>query len=120
MQITLNSEAEKLLQAQIDSGKYTTPNDAIVAALKLLAEKQLPSQPKETVTISEQEATQKLLEEKLLMMREINKVITLELEQELKSKQLKDLFDRTQSLPEIQNITEEDIAAEIAAYRRGE
>jgi len=63
---------------------------------------------------------EKLLQDKLLMMREINKVITLEPEQELKSKQLKDLFDRTQSLPEIQNITEEDIAAEIAAYRRGE
>jgi len=120
MQITLNLEAEKLLQEQIDSGKYTTPNDAIVAALKLLAEKQLPSQPKGNITISEQEATQKLLEEKLLMMREINNVITLEPEQQLNSKQLKDLFDRTQSLPEIQNITEEDIAAEIAAYRRGE
>jgi len=63
---------------------------------------------------------EKLLQDKLLMMREINKVITLEPEQELKSKQLKDLFDRTQSLPEIQDITEEDIAAEIAAYRRGE
>jgi antitoxin ParD1/3/4 len=120
MQITLNSEAEKLLQEQINSGKYTNPNDAIVAALKLLAEKQPPSQPKETVTISAKEATQKLLEEKLLMMREINKVITLEPEQKLNSEKLKDLFERTQSLPEIQDITEEDIAAEIAAYRRGE
>lgn len=120
MQITLNSEEEKLLQAQIDSGKYTTPNDVIVAALKLLTEKQPPSQPKQTVTISAKEATQKLLEEKQQMMRDLNKNITLDPQRELKSQQLKELFDRTQSLPEIQDITEEDITAEIAAYRRGE
>jgi len=92
----------------------------IVAALKLLSEKQPPSQPKQTVTISAKEASQKLLEEKRQMMRELNKNITLDPQRELKSQQLKELFDRTKSLPEIQNITEEDIAAEIAAYRRGE
>lgn len=36
------------------------------------------------------------------------------------SQKISDLFDKTQSLPEVQNITEEDIAAEISAYRRGE
>ena len=36
------------------------------------------------------------------------------------SEKIRDLFDRTQSLPEVQEITEEDIAAEIEAYRRGE
>ncbi|WP_341527869.1 hypothetical protein WKK05_00470 [Nostoc sp. UHCC 0302] len=36
------------------------------------------------------------------------------------SKKLKDLFDKTQSLPEVQEITEAEIATEIEAYRRGE
>ncbi|MEG4352136.1 type II toxin-antitoxin system ParD family antitoxin [Microcoleus sp. LAD1_D3] len=33
---------------------------------------------------------------------------------------VKDLFDKTQALPGVQEITEEEIAAEIEAYRRGE
>lgn len=36
------------------------------------------------------------------------------------SKKLRDLFDKTQSLPGVQDITEAEIAAEIEAYRRGE
>lgn len=36
------------------------------------------------------------------------------------SKKVRDLFDKTQSLPEVQNITEAEITAEIEAYRRGE
>jgi hypothetical protein len=36
------------------------------------------------------------------------------------SKKLRDLFEETQLLPEVQDITEAEIAAEIAAYRRGE
>ncbi|NJM70308.1 MAG: hypothetical protein HC862_08800 [Scytonema sp. RU_4_4] len=36
------------------------------------------------------------------------------------SQKMRDLFDRTQLLPGVQEITEEDIAAEISAYRRGE
>jgi hypothetical protein len=35
-------------------------------------------------------------------------------------KRLRDLFRETQTLPDVSQITEEDIAAEIAAYRRGE
>ena len=36
------------------------------------------------------------------------------------SQKVKELFDKTQSLSWVQEITEEDIAAEIEAYRRGE
>ncbi len=36
------------------------------------------------------------------------------------SKKLRDLFDQTQSLPGVQDITEAEITAEIEAYRRGE
>jgi antitoxin ParD1/3/4 len=34
------------------------------------------------------------------------------------SQKVKQLFDKTQSLPGVQDITEEEIAAEIEAYRR--
>jgi antitoxin ParD1/3/4 len=34
------------------------------------------------------------------------------------SQKVKQLFDKTQSLPSVQDITEEEIAAEIEAYRR--
>ncbi|MEG3838980.1 type II toxin-antitoxin system ParD family antitoxin [Microcoleus sp. herbarium14] len=36
------------------------------------------------------------------------------------ARKVNDLFDKTQALPEVQEITEEEIAAEIEAYRRGE
>jgi hypothetical protein len=36
------------------------------------------------------------------------------------SEKLRNLFDKTQALPEVQDITEDEIAAEIEAYRRGE
>jgi hypothetical protein len=36
------------------------------------------------------------------------------------SEELRDLFDRTQALPGVKDITEDEIAAEIEAYRRGE
>jgi antitoxin ParD1/3/4 len=34
------------------------------------------------------------------------------------SKKVEELFDKTQSLPDVQDITEEEIAAEIEAYRK--
>jgi hypothetical protein len=34
-------------------------------------------------------------------------------------RELRELFDTTQALPQAQAITEDDIAAEIAAYRAG-
>lgn len=36
------------------------------------------------------------------------------------SQKLRELFDKTQAIPGVQDITEEEIAAEIEAYRRGE
>jgi hypothetical protein len=35
------------------------------------------------------------------------------------AKQFRDLLSETQSLPQVQSITDEDIAAEIEAYRQG-
>lgn len=36
------------------------------------------------------------------------------------SQRFRNLFDKTQEIPGVQEITEEEIAAEIEAYRRGE
>ncbi|MEG3845581.1 type II toxin-antitoxin system ParD family antitoxin [Microcoleus sp. herbarium19] len=36
------------------------------------------------------------------------------------ARKVKDLFDKTQAIPEVQKITDEEIAVEIEAYRRGE
>ncbi|MBW4601278.1 MAG: hypothetical protein KME29_17310 [Calothrix sp. FI2-JRJ7] len=36
------------------------------------------------------------------------------------SQKVRNLFDKTQEIPGIQDITEEEITAEIEAYRRGE
>jgi hypothetical protein len=36
------------------------------------------------------------------------------------SNKLRNLFDKTQAIPGVEEVTDEDIAAEIEAYRRGE
>lgn len=41
-------------------------------------------------------------------------------ERAILSQKVHALFDKTQALPGVQDITEEEIAAEIEAYRRGE
>ena len=36
------------------------------------------------------------------------------------SNKLRNLFDKTQAIPGVEEVTDEEIAAEIEAYRRGE
>ena len=36
------------------------------------------------------------------------------------ARKVKDLFNKTQAIPEVQEITDEEIAVEIESYRRGE
>lgn len=36
------------------------------------------------------------------------------------ARKVNDLFDQTQAIPEVQEITDEEIAVEIESYRRGE
>jgi Arc/MetJ-type ribon-helix-helix transcriptional regulator len=44
IQIILDSEQEKLLQEQLKTGKYRTPNEVITDALKILAQRQYLNQ----------------------------------------------------------------------------
>jgi hypothetical protein len=120
MQIILNSEQEKLLQEELNSGKYKTPEQVITDALKLLAEKRSSPQPKPRVTISSKEATQKLLEEKLLLMRELNKNVTPDPQRQALAEEFHKLCEETQLLHAASPLTAEEIAEEIEAYRSGE
>ena len=81
MNIILNPELENLIQAQLETGKYKTPEQVLSEALKLL------------------EASN---------------------HREVISQKVKDLFEKTQKIPGVQEITEEEIAQEIKAYRKGE
>jgi antitoxin ParD1/3/4 len=81
MNLVLKVEIEKLIESQLNSGKYKTSEEVLWEALRLLEERN---------------------------------------RREAISQKVKDLFDRTQALPGVADITEEEIAAEIEAYRRGE
>jgi len=120
-QITLTSEQEKLLEKLLITGKYNTAQEAIARAFQLLEEEdddiKLPSYVKGT------ESAKKLLKEKIKKYREErekNKNKSIDPERARLSQELRELFDKTQAIPGIQEITEEEIAAEIEAYRRGE
>ncbi len=81
MNIILNPELEQLIQSQLKTGKYTTAEQVLGEALRLLEE----SNRREAI-----------------------------------SQKVKDLFEKTQKIPEVQEITESEIATEIKAYRAGE
>lgn len=49
----------------------------------------------------------------IIVLAEDNPQVTI-------SNKLRNLFDKTQAIPGVEEFTEEDITAEIEAYRRGE
>ena len=120
-QITLTREQEKLLEKLLNTGKYNTVKEAIARAFQLLEEEdddiKLPSYFQGT------DSAKKLLKEKVKKYREErekNKNKPIDPERARLSQELRKLFDKTQAIRGIKEITEEEIAAEIAAYRRGE
>ncbi|NEP77546.1 MAG: hypothetical protein F6K39_04790 [Okeania sp. SIO3B3] len=120
-QITLTPEQEKFLERLLNTGKYNTFQEAIARGFQLLEEEdddiKLPSYFQGT------ESAKKLLKEKIKKYREElenNKNKPIDPERARLSQELRELFDKTQAIPGIQEITEEEIAAEIEAYRRGE
>ena len=78
--ITLNSELEQLIQSQLKTGKYTTIEQVVSEALRLLE----VSNRREAI-----------------------------------GQKVKDLFEKTQEIPGVEEITETEIAGEIKAYRMG-
>lgn len=61
---------------------------------------------------------QNKLQEKMIMIKKFKEEIRPE-KQKL-AQELRDLFNCTQAIESIQNITEEEISAEIEAYGRGQ
>lgn len=118
--ITLTPEQEQFLQDKLKSGKYNNSQEVISEAFKLLEKEEkikLPSY------IRGSDYAKKLLLEKVKKFRknrELTKNKLLDYERVKLNREIRKLFDKTQSIPGIKDITEEEIAAEIDAYRRGE
>lgn len=120
IQIILNSEQEKLLQQQLETGKYTTPDQVITDALKTLSEKQHLNQPRQVVTIISGKTAQELLADKIKISRELKKNYQPDPRKQAFVEDFSNLCEETQALHADNPLTDEEIAEEIAAYRRGE
>ncbi len=120
LQITLTPEQEQFLQAQLKTGKYNNLQEVISKAFKLLEKEE---ETELIANIPGSASAKKLLTEKLKEFRdnlENTQNQPLNLEREKLSREVKELFNKTQSIPGIGDITEEEIATEIEAYRGGE
>lgn len=54
------------------------------------------------------------------VLREALRLLSEQNSRRIIARKVKDLFNKTQAIPGVQEITEEEIAVEIEAYRRGE
>lgn len=120
MQITLTPEQEKFLQTQLNLGKYSNFQEVINEAFKLLEEQEKPLLPPH---IKGSESAKKLLAEKVKKYRETrekNQNKPVDIERKKLAEEFKRLCEETQALHADNPLTEEEIAAEIEAYRRGE
>ncbi|MDY6806132.1 MAG: type II toxin-antitoxin system ParD family antitoxin [Cyanobacteriota bacterium] len=118
--ITLTPEQEQFLQDKLKSGKYNNPQEVISEALKLLEKEDTVELP---AYIKGSDSAKKLLVEKITKFRksrESTKNKSPDPERDKLSREMRQLFQKSQSLPGIKEITDEEIAAEIEAYRRGE
>jgi antitoxin ParD1/3/4 len=118
--IMLNSEQEKLLQEELETGKYKNPDEVITDALKALAEKRLLNQHQPPVTILSGEAAQSLLDVKVKISQEIQNNYPPNPHQQSLAREFIALCEETQALHADNPLTEIEIAEEIDAYRRGE
>lgn len=118
LQITLSPEQEKLIQEELNSGEYQSPNDVITAALQLL--KKRKSVEPQKVTIVSGEPALKMLEEKVRQARQLKSGRSEDNPRAKLAERFRELCRETQELHADNPLTEEDIAAEIDAYRRGE
>lgn len=121
IQITLTSEQEQFLEKQLKTGKYNTPQEVISKAFQLLEEQEdeiiLPDYVKGT------ESAKALLKEKIRKYRkerENSKNKPIDPERARLAEEFKRLCAETQALHADNPLTDEEIAAEIEAYRRGE
>jgi antitoxin ParD1/3/4 len=118
--LTLTNEQEEMVKQYINQGKYPNAETMFWQGFLLLTQQETIEPPIRIIT---GEAAEKALAERVKEWREYQKnnpPKPLDPERQRLVDELRDLFDRTQSIPGIQDITEEEIQAEIDAYRRGE
>ncbi|MEL0589502.1 MAG: type II toxin-antitoxin system ParD family antitoxin [Planktothrix rubescens PR222] len=118
LKITLTPEQEQFLQAQLKTGKYNNPQEVISKAFKLLEKE---NKTELLANIPASASAKKILTEKIKEFRdnlENTQNQPLNPEREKLSREVKELFDKTQSIPGIGDITEQEIATEIEAYRK--
>lgn len=129
MNITLTPEHEKYIQLQLEEGKYNSVEQLISEALQLLEERNRAleekrlEEPRQKIPIgqvTDGEVAFAQLQEKIRLISESEVILTDDNPRREISQRVQELFKRTQALPGVQDITEEDISAEIEAYRRGE
>ncbi|WP_017303592.1 ribbon-helix-helix domain-containing protein [Spirulina subsalsa] len=120
-QITLTPEQEQFLDKQLKTGKYNSPQEVIAKAFQLLEKQEdeiiLPDYVKGT------ESAKALLKEKIRNYRkerENSKTKPIDPERVRLAEEFKRLCQETQALHADHPLTDEQIAAEIEAYRRGE
>ncbi|MEG3857902.1 ribbon-helix-helix domain-containing protein [Microcoleus sp. herbarium12] len=54
------------------------------------------------------------------VLREALRLLSEQNSRRIIARKVKNLFDKTQAIPDVQEITEEEITMEIESYRRGE
>ncbi|WP_071188030.1 hypothetical protein [Trichormus sp. NMC-1] len=109
IQIILDSEQEKLLEEQLKTGKYRTPNEVITHALKILAQRQHLNQESQRIAILSGEPAQKLLEEKIKMMEEIKKNYQPDPHRQKLAEEFSQLCQETQELHADNPLSDEEI-----------
>jgi antitoxin ParD1/3/4 len=133
MNITLTPEQERYIQLQLEEGKYNSVEQLISEALQLLEErnraleeKRLEELRQKIASGTEQIARGQVtdgevaiaqLQEKIRLISESEVILTDDNPRREISQRVEDLFRQTQALPGVQDITEEDISAEIEALR---
>jgi Arc/MetJ-type ribon-helix-helix transcriptional regulator len=119
MNITLTTEQEIFIKQQLETGKYTSADEIINKAFSLLAKEETPQK----YVIQGGELAQKKLQEKIAMFKKVkeeNKNKPVDPERQKLAEEFRKLCAETQALNADNPLTDEEIQAEIDAYRRGE
>lgn len=119
MTIILTAEQEKFIEQQIETGKYATVNDVLSSALNLLANQ--PDTNKYVIQTGEI-ARKKMLEKVGKIKKDMleTKNIPVDPYRQKLAEEFKKLCEETQALHADDPLSDEEIQAEIDAYRRGE
>ncbi len=122
MQITLNltDSQEKIVNEYINHGEYKTPEDVFLEGLSLLA---IREKFRIIDEIKGSESAKIKLKQRVIQVyeqREKNKHKPIDPQRQKLAKEFRELCAETQALHADNPLTDEEIQAEIDAYRRGE